>query len=171
MPRILSICTYAPSVCLKHDRCHVEHWHVINEWLMICGLDWFDNFHYVWWRWEDAAYRVISWFGWKKGGSKSQRSVALASSVGSEFGRCRWTQLVMAQAFRSWFMHFVWNHIGLACICSHEHNDQSWLWNSMWSRLPILAKFCACCSSIQILTKTGESHMRPQTCKDMQLCI
>ena len=27
--------------------------------------------------------------------------------LGSEFGHCRWTQLVMAQAFRSWFMHFV----------------------------------------------------------------
>ena len=24
-------------------------------------------FHYVWWRWEDVADRVVSWFGWKKG--------------------------------------------------------------------------------------------------------
>ena len=36
-------------------------------------------FHYVWWRWEDAADRVVSWFGWKSG-SKNQRNVALASS-------------------------------------------------------------------------------------------
>ena len=67
MPQILSICTYAPSACLKHGRGHDEHWHIIKEWLMICGLDWFSNFHYVWWWWEDAADRVISWFGWKKG--------------------------------------------------------------------------------------------------------
>ena len=79
MPQILSKCIYAPSACLKHDRGHDEHWHIIKEWLMICGLDWFGNFHYVWWRWEDADDRVVSWFGWKKG-SENQWNVASASS-------------------------------------------------------------------------------------------
>ena len=27
--------------------------------------------------------------------------------LGSEFGHCRWTQLVMDQTFRYWFMDFV----------------------------------------------------------------
>ena len=48
MPQILSICTYVlsalPSSIYSYEEIRNEHWHILGEWLMICGLYWFGSF-------------------------------------------------------------------------------------------------------------------------------